>query len=102
MCEGCFSFCFLDSSAICESPKSIHSIMLQVLYVYVNNHIYSTLFKIQERQPDRRSKEIAEKGIQCSTQKYFIEWGRWICMYLRIINDNHSMLCIPSQGGYKQ
>ena len=27
----------------------------------MNNHIYSTLFKTQEREPDRRSKEIEQR-----------------------------------------
>ena len=27
----------------------------------MNNHIYSTLFKIQERKADRRSKEIEQR-----------------------------------------
>ena len=29
--------------------------------MYMNNHIYSTLFKTQEREPDRRSKEIEQR-----------------------------------------
>ena len=28
---------------------------------YMNNHIYSTLFKIQERKSDRRSREIEQR-----------------------------------------
>ena len=28
---------------------------------FMNNHIYSTLFKTQEREPDRRSKEIEQR-----------------------------------------
>ena len=30
--------------------------------VCMKNHIYSTLFKIQERKLDRRSKEIEQRG----------------------------------------
>ena len=29
--------------------------------IYMNNHIYSTLFKIQERKSDRRSREIEQR-----------------------------------------
>ena len=29
--------------------------------MYMNNHIYSTLFKTQEREPDKRSKEIEQR-----------------------------------------
>ena len=48
----------------CKQPTSTNgSIMVWLkrrLYMskYMNNHIYSTLFKIQERKSDRRSKEI--------------------------------------------
>ena len=32
------------------------------MFMYgMNNHIYSTLFKIQERKSDRRSKEIEQR-----------------------------------------
>ena len=41
-------------------------------YVYdctcMNNHIYSTLFKIQERKSDRRSKEIEQRKESQNTQ----------------------------------
>ena len=36
----------------CSTPK---------ISRYMNNHIYSTLFKTQEREPDRRSKEIEQR-----------------------------------------
>ena len=29
--------------------------------IHTNNHIYSTLFKTQERKPDKRSKEIEQR-----------------------------------------
>ena len=32
-----------------------------ILAHYMNNHIYSTLFKTQERESDRRSKEIEQR-----------------------------------------
>ena len=34
---------------------------LKRVHVYMNNHIYSTLFKIQERKSDRRSREIEQR-----------------------------------------
>ena len=38
--------------------------------IYMNNHIYSTLFKTQERESDRRSKEIEQrKESQKNTNK---------------------------------
>ena len=37
--------------------------LIEVQYddVNMNNHIYSTLFKIQERKSDRRSREIEQR-----------------------------------------
>ena len=35
----------------------------------MNNHIYSTLFKIQERKSDRRSKEIEQRNESQNTHK---------------------------------
>ena len=39
------------------------------VYVRMNNHIYSTLFKIQERKADRRSKEIEQRKESQNTHK---------------------------------
>ena len=38
-------------------------VQLQYAYIcmYMNNHIYSILFKTQERESDRRSKEIEQR-----------------------------------------
>ena len=36
--------------------------------VCMNNHIYSTLFKTQERKSDRRSKEIEQRNESQKTQ----------------------------------
>ena len=59
-------------------PPSIYIALL------VNNHIYSTLFKIQERKSDRRSKEIeqrnrAKKGI---IQTHTHEQGHVTLIYI--------------------
>ena len=35
----------------------------------MNNHIYSTLFKTQERESDRRSKEIEQRKESQNTHK---------------------------------
>ena len=35
---------------------------------HMNNHIYSTLFKTQEREPDRRSREIEQRKESQKTQ----------------------------------
>ena len=40
-----------------------------MLQIYMNNHIYSTLFKIQERKADRRSKEIEQRKESQNTHK---------------------------------
>ena len=37
--------------------------------MYMNNHVYSTLFKIQERKADRRSKEIEQRKESQNTHK---------------------------------
>ena len=34
----------------------------------MNNHVYSTLFKTQERESDRRSKEIEQRKESQNTQ----------------------------------
>ena len=39
---------------------SVHTYMVHT-GTYMNNHIYSTLFKTQERESDRRSKEIEQR-----------------------------------------
>ena len=36
--------------------------MVSVELAVMNNHIYSTLFKTQERETDRRSKEIEQRN----------------------------------------
>ena len=41
--------------------------------MHLNNHIYSTLFKIQERKSDRRSKEIEQRK---ESQNTHIKQGR--------------------------
>ena len=44
----------------------------------MNNHIYSTLFKIQERKADRRSKEIEQRK---ESQNTHIKQGQiYICI----------------------
>ena len=40
-----------------------------IWYTHENNHIYSTLFKTQERESDRSSKEIEQKESQKHTKK---------------------------------
>ena len=40
---------------------SKRSICVNVDYICMNNHIYSTLFKTQERESDRRSKEVEQR-----------------------------------------
>ena len=39
--------------------KHVHIVVN--MYIFMNNHIYSTLFKIQERKSDRRSREIEQR-----------------------------------------
>ena len=52
----------LVSVLFCSSIPTFLFIFLNVfIYLYMNNHIYSTLFKTQEREPDRRSKEIEQR-----------------------------------------
>ena len=51
----------------------------------MNNHIYSTLFKTQERESDRRSKEIEQrKESQTHTHK---QDNKHMHVYLR--NEQH-------------
>ena len=40
-----------------------------IFYFLMNNHIYSTLFKIQERKSDRRNKEIEQRKESQNTHK---------------------------------
>ena len=44
----------------------------------MTNHIYSTLFKIQERKSDRRSKEIEQRK---ESQNTHIKQGRTCDLY---------------------
>ena len=51
-----------------EHPHTDQEINLEIMMhtayaidCYMNNHIYSTLFKIQERKSDRRSREIEQR-----------------------------------------
>ena len=44
-----------------KARKLIHRENFYVYGIYMNNHIYSTLFKIQERKSDRRSREIEQR-----------------------------------------
>ena len=41
--------------------KYIRTYIVIVKYTTMNNHIYSRLFKTQERESDRRSKEIEQR-----------------------------------------
>ena len=54
----------------------------------MNNHIYSTLFKIQERKSDRRSREIAKKGI---TKHTHIKQGHVTLIYCINIKSPSSL-----------
>ena len=46
----------------------------------MNSHIYSTLFKTQERKSDRRSKEIEQRNESQKTQKQ--KQGHVLVLYL--------------------
>ena len=58
--------CSVDRSlerwqAIVKLTKHIIKVILLLMILCMNNHIYSTLFKIQETKSDRRSKEIEQR-----------------------------------------
>ena len=49
-------------------PRCVDSVGTCICW-YMNNHIYSTLFKIQERKSDRKSKEIEQRKESQNTHK---------------------------------
>ena len=44
-----------------ECLGSVQKFRAVHISLYMNNHIYSTLFKTQERESDKRSKEIEQR-----------------------------------------
>ena len=82
MHERTFSICVMSAQypfKICSTvvvfrfPKMVdHATEVFCAYT-MNNYIYSTLFKIQERKSDRRSKEIEQRKESQSTH---IKQGR--------------------------
>ena len=64
-----FRLVVLPCFDLCRS-KSFH-----VYVIYMNNHIYSTLFKTQERESDRRSKEIEQRKESQTTHTQIKQQG---------------------------
>ena len=58
----------------------------------MNNHIYSTLFKIQERTSDRRSKEIEQRK---ESQNTHIKQGHVTLIYCINIKLPSSLNYLP-------
>ena len=47
----------------------VHTLHVSQYFEYMNNHIYSTLFKTEERESDRRSKETEQRKESQKTKK---------------------------------
>ena len=57
-------FCLQCSICMCGTCVCVYTPYVVFILYYIqnmNNHIYSTLFKIQERKSDRRSREIEQR-----------------------------------------
>ena len=60
----------LPSSAVRQALGVTVVSSVCIVCVCINNHIYSTLFKIQERKSDRRSREIEQRKESQNTHKH--------------------------------